>query len=80
MAKGRLDKKFIPANIEHLYLRSGLDISEFAKRAGMGRSGMKAIIERINCASLISLIKIANEYGVTLDWLCGKNEEVSYEA
>lgn len=53
----------------------GMTKAEFARSIGMSPYGVNSIMNGITKASLTTLIKVANKYHVSLDWLCGGDEQ-----
>ncbi len=54
----------------------GLSNAELARRAGMGWRNLY-FIEAGRGVSVLGLLCVAEALGVSMDWLCGRGEEVT---
>jgi transcriptional regulator with XRE-family HTH domain len=59
--------------------KNGLNRVEMAQRLGLNKSSITRFENGETKPSLDLMIKIANEFGVTLDWLAGFDTEIAME-
>ena len=55
-----------------LMKEKGLTASEFARRVGVSRQAVSFWVTGTYEPSIASLVKIANEFDTTVDWLVGR--------
>jgi len=75
MGKSKLDSWNIADRIHQLMTDRDIPIADFAKRTGLGIKSLKNILSGVNNPQLKTAIKIADTFGVTLDWLCTEVKE-----
>lgn len=61
--------------IEYLLVVRGDSPKALAARTGIDRKTIERYISHPPINAIGRLIAIADEYGVTLDWLCGRSED-----
>lgn len=65
----------IEDNVRELIRKNDMTNADFARSLPMNPHALNSILEGISKPSLATLIKIANRYRVTLDWLCSGDEQ-----
>lgn len=71
--KNGLDTANVERNIRLLMYRNDLSTSSFAKEIGVKFKCISSIMDGVNKPGIDTIIKIANTFGVTVDWLLSKN-------
>ena len=61
----------IEKRLKTLMFRGDMSVKEFAASINMNASAMSSVLNGISKPRLDTLIKVANAYAVSLDWLCG---------
>jgi transcriptional regulator with XRE-family HTH domain len=72
---GALTIDAVEGRIRRLLGNKGMTNIQLARSIGMNPAALNSILGGISNPSLKTLIKIANVHGVTLDWLCGGEED-----
>ena len=66
----RLDERNVADRIKMLMRDRRLTAAEFAKRSGMAEQSLKNILNGANNPQFRTVVKIANAFNTSLDWLC----------
>lgn len=73
MVNGKLDSANVEDNIRILMYKHDLSIGGFAREIGVHMRCIRSILEGLNKARIDTIIKIAETFDVSIDWLCSKN-------
>lgn len=68
------DLQQLPIRIKKMRVASGFTQTEAGEMLGMGRERIRQYESGVSIPSVPMLLIFAAFYGVSLDWLCGKDE------